>query len=155
MAVVLADLLDEKQVTLELKARTRPDALREIIATMMNSGALREPEKFLAEVADREGVHTTFMGNGGAFPHARTDLVDEIVLGIGRSREGIPFGENDELAHLIFVVGVSKKMVSDYLVCVGALARLTKGEDERAALMKAKTAAELIELLRVGSLHLE
>jgi len=155
MAVVLADLLDEKQVTLELKARTRLEALREIIGTMASAGGVRESEKFLAEVVEREEVHTTFMDNGVAFPHARTDLVDEIVLGIGRSAEGIPFGENDELAHLIFVVGVSRKMVSDYLVCVGALARLTKGENERAALMKAKTAAELIELLRVGSLLLE
>lgn len=155
MAVVLADLLEEKHVTLELKARARREALHEIVAIMGAGGTLRETEKFFLEVLAREEVHTTFMGNGVAFPHARTELTDEIVLGIGRSAAGVPFGENEERAHLIFVVGVPKRMVTDYLVCVGALARLTKDEKSRAALMQAKTAAELIELLRAGSLHLE
>ncbi len=154
MAVVLADLLEEKHVTLELAARTRAEALREIVTTMTGSGTLREMEKFLAEVIAREEVHTTYMGNGVAFPHSRTELAEEIVLGIGRSSTGIPFGENGELAHLIFVIGVPKRMVTDYLVCVGALARLTKNEKSRPALMAAQTAADLIELLRAGSLEL-
>ena len=88
------------------------------------------------------------MGNGVAFPHARTDLVKDIVLGIGRSPDGVVFGENGELAHLIFVIGVPQRMVTDYLVCVGALARLTKDAATRTALMDAATARELVEILR-------
>ena len=128
MAVVLADLLHEENIALELAAATRAEALREIVSRMTAGGALRDAGKFLAEVLAREEVHTTFIGNGVAFPHARTDLTEEIVLGIGRSRAGIPFGENGELAHLIFVIGVPERMVTDCLVCVGALARLPKGE---------------------------
>ncbi len=155
MAVVLADLLVEKHVTLELAARTRAEALREIVNTMTGSGTLRTPDQFFAEVLAREEAHTTYMGNAVAFPHARTELTDEIVLGIGRSAAGIPFGENGELAHLIFVIGVPKRMVTDYLVCVGALARLTKDESSRQALLGAASAADMIELLRTGSLQLE
>ncbi len=155
MAVVLADLLEEKHLTLELQARTRAEALREIVASMTPGGALREPEKFLAEVMAREETHTTFMGHGLAFPHARTELAEEIVLGLGRSAAGVPFGENGELAHLIFVIGVPQRMVSDYLVCVGALARLTKDEPMRRALLEADSAGEMVELLRAGSLRLE
>lgn len=155
MAVVLADLLEEKHVTLIMQARTRAEALREIIGTMTAGDVLREAEKFFAEVLAREEVHSTFMGNGVAFPHARTELVEEIVLGIGRSQKGVAFGENGERAHLIFVIGVPQRMVTDYLVCVGALARLTKGAEERATLMKAASAAEFLEILRAGSLLLE
>ena len=155
MAVVLADLLQEEHITLELKARTRAEAISEIVATMTAGETLRDPGKFLAEVMAREEVQTTFMGNGVAFPHARTELVEEIVLGIGRSSRGVAFGEKGRRAHLIFVIGVPKRMVTDYLVCVGALARLTKGADERATLMAAGSAAELSEILRAGSLLLE
>lgn len=155
MAVVLADLLEEKHVILELNARDRREALHEIVATMSAGGTLRETEKFFFEVLAREEVHTTFMGNGVAFPHARTELTDEIVLGIGRSAAGVLFGESGERAHLIFVIGVPQRMVSDYLVCVGALARLTKSAEERAALMEAGSAAELVGILRVGSLELK
>jgi mannitol/fructose-specific phosphotransferase system IIA component (Ntr-type) len=151
MAVVLADLLDAKQVTLELTAGSREEALRAIVATM----EIAAREKFLEEVLAREEVHTTLMGKGVAFPHARTDLVDEIVLGIGRSAAGVPFGPAGEPAQLIYVIGVPKKRVNDYLVCVGALARLTKAEATRAELMAAGTAEEFVELLRVGSLLLE
>ena len=151
MAVVLADLLDAKHVALEVAADSRQQALRNIVSTMH----IAEPEKFLAEVVAREEVHTTFVGNGVAFPHARTDLISEIVLGIGRSAAGVPFGENGERAHLIFVIGVPKKRVNDYLVCVGALARLTKAEETRAALMGSESAEQFVEILRAGSLLLE
>ena len=154
MAVVLSDLLHESQVILALADRTREGAVREIIATMSTPAPVRDREKFIAEVLAREETHSTFMGNGVAFPHARTDCVEEIVLGIGRSAEGVAFGENGELAQLIFVIGVPKRMVTDYLVCVGALARLTKDEETRRALMDAESAAALIEILRAGSLLL-
>ncbi len=155
MAVVLSDLLDENSVTLELRASDRDEALREIVATMCGPVDACEEEKFLGEVIARENVHTTFMGHGIAFPHARTEWVEKIVLGIGRSRAGIVFGAEGELAHLVFVIGVPKRMVTDYLVCVGALARITKAEATRTALMEAGTAADLLQILREGSLRLE
>ena len=155
MAVVLADLLDEQHVTLELHAATAEEALAQIIETMRASGSVTEPEKLLSEVLAREKVNSTFMGRGVAFPHARTNLVTQIVLGIGRSADGVPFGRNGELAHLIFAVAVPQRMVTDYLVCVGALARLVRDEKTRAGLDSATTAAEFVELLRAGSVLLE
>jgi len=154
MAVVLADLLEEKHVTLDLRAATRDEALREIILTMRGPKEVRDTEKFLAEVIAREAAHT-FMGDGVALPHARTELVERIVLGIGRSRVGVPWGEEGERAYLLFLIGVPQRMITDYLVCVGALARLTKDETTRAALMKTGSAKELVEILRTGSLVLE
>ncbi len=155
MPATLADLLEERHITLDLRSEGREEALREIISLMKVTPAVVDAEKFLQEVLAREEAHTTFMGDGVAFPHARTDLVTRIVLGIARSREGVPFAENGEPAHLIFVIGVPTRMVTDYLVCVGALARITKDPANRAALMDAETAAEFSELLRAASLLLE
>ena len=155
MAVMLADLLDERHVTLELRARTREEALREIVATMSAAGSVVEVEQLLAEVVARETASSTMMGRGVAFPHARTALVTQIVLGIGRSRAGVPFGENAELAHLLFVVAVPQRRLTDYLVCVGALARLVRDEEMRTALDAAATPAEFVGLLRAASLLLE
>ena len=151
MAVVLADLLDAGRVVLDLTAGSKEEALRTIVARMQ----IAEAEKFLAEIMAREDVQTTLVGKGVAFPHARTDLVRNMVLGIGRSADGVPFGKDGEAAQLIFVIGVPKKMVNSYLVCVGALARLTKNEETRAELMNATSPAEFVEILRAGSLLLE
>jgi mannitol/fructose-specific phosphotransferase system IIA component (Ntr-type) len=150
MALALAEILDERNVVLELAAPTRDEALREIISAMN----VPNPDAFLREVIAREELNTTLMPNGVAFPHARTDLVQRIVLGIGRSANGVEFGP-DARAQLIFVVGVPRRMVTDYLVCVGAIARLVRNSETRTALLASATAAELIELMRAGSMLLE
>lgn len=155
MAVVLSDVLNAAQVTLELQAKSRDDALREIIGTMQKQMRLAEPEKFIGEVLAREQVHSTYMGSGIAFPHARTNAVQAIILGAGRSREGIVFGGKKERAHLLFVIAVPRRMVNDYLVCVGALARVMSDAANREALMQAPTPEEFIELIRAASLELK
>jgi mannitol/fructose-specific phosphotransferase system IIA component (Ntr-type) len=155
MAVVLADLLDEKQIELELRTRTRDDALCEIVDLLRANGKISDGKKFLDTVIAREQAASTVAEHGIAFPHARTDLVKKIVLGIGRSKEGVRFEKSEEPIHLIFVIGVPKQMIQDYLVCVGAIARLAKDDSIRAALLEAKTKAEFIERLRSASLLLE
>ena len=94
MAIALADLLDEKQVILRLRSRKPANALREIVQLLAENRRIDQPEKFLEQVIAREQVHPSVVEQGIVFPHARTDLVEKIVLGIGRSRAGIPFGEN-------------------------------------------------------------
>lgn len=147
--------LDAGRVILELRAPDRDAALREIVAVMARGGEVREAEKFIGQVLAREKATSTFVGHGVAFPHARTDLVSEIVLGIGRSAPGVEFGPRGERANLIFLLGVPIRMVTNYLVCVGALARITKEEKTRAALMNAATTAEFVEILREAWLLLE
>jgi mannitol/fructose-specific phosphotransferase system IIA component (Ntr-type) len=44
-------------------------------------------------------------------------------------------------------------MVTTYLVCVGALARVVKDKARRDALMAATTAEEFVELMREASLE--
>ena len=146
MPIAPADLLHEQQVILRLRSRKPANAIREIV-DVLASGKIAKPEAFLEQVLAREQTHASVVENGVAFPHVRTDLVDEIVIGIGRSRAGIPFGENQQRAHLIFVIGVPERLLSDYLVCVGTLARLVKDETIRSKLLNAGTPHEFVEAL--------
>src|SRR5881392_4202366 len=145
MAITLTDLLDEKQVMLGLRSRKLPNALREIIDLLAENGKIDNPEAFFEKVLAREQAHPSVVGNGAVFPHARTDLVNEIVVGIGRSRAGIPVGPNRQRAQLIFVIGVPERLVNDYLICVGTLARLVKDDAVRETLLKAETAREFLD----------
>ena len=147
MAIALTDLLDEKQVILGLRSRKVANALREIIELLAQSGKIQNPQGFFEKVLAREEAHASVVENGVAFPHARTDLVDEIVLGIGRSRAGIPFGHNGVRARLIFVIGVPERLVNDYLICVGTLARLVRDDTIRSALLHVQTPREFIDAL--------
>ena len=147
MAIALADLLDEKQVILRLRSRKPANALREIVGLLAENRKIDQPAKFLEQVLGREQVHPSVVEQGVAFPHARTDLVEEIILGIGRSRAGIPFGENGVRTHLIFLIGVPQQLVNDYLICVGTLARLVKDDAIRSTLLRAETPREFLDAL--------
>jgi len=147
MAIALSELLDEKQVILRLRSRKLPNALREIIQVLAQNGKIDDAEIFLEEVLAREQAHPSVVENGVAFPHARTDLVDEIVIGIGRSRAGIPIVADHQRAQLIFVIGVPERLLNDYLICVGTLARLVKNDAIRSNLLQAETPREFIDAL--------
>ena len=155
MPIALSNLLTEQQVILRLRSRKSVNAIREIVdvlASDISGRKIDNAEAFLEQVLAREQTHPSAVENGVAFPHARTDLVDEIVIGVGRSRAGISFGENQQRAHLIFVIGVPERLLSDYLVCVGTLARLVKNETIRSRLLNAETPHEFIEALTAETL---
>lgn len=147
MPIALSDLLEERHVILGLRSRKPANAIREIVQMLAYTGKIARPEAFLEQVLARERTHPSTVENGVAFPHARTDLVDEIVAGVGRSRAGIAFGDNQPRAYLIFVIGVPERLVGDYLICVGTLARLVKDETIRSKLIAAGTPREFIGAL--------
>lgn len=147
MAITLADLLDEKQVLMRLHSRKPANAVREIVQLLADNRQLDKPEVFLEQVLARERAHPSVVENQAAFPHARTDLVDKIILGIGRSRAGIPFGQNGARARLIFVIGVPQQLINDYLICVGMLARMVKDDAIRSRLLSAETPRDFLDAL--------
>ncbi len=147
MAIALADLLDQKQIVLNLRAQTQTEAVREIIQSLVANGKIDDPEKFLEQVLAREKINSTYADDGVAFPHARTDLLDEFVLGIGRSETGIPWTGKGEVANLIFLIGVPEKLVTDYLIVIGTIARVTKDRALRTLLLHAENVDEFIETM--------
>src|SRR5258708_19657440 len=115
MALALAELIDPRQIALNLRARTHSEALREIVDLLVSAEKIDNREKFLEELRAREMTNSTYAADGVAFPHARTKLVDEILVGIGRSEAGIPWTEKGEVAHLIFLIPLPQRLISDYL----------------------------------------
>jgi mannitol/fructose-specific phosphotransferase system IIA component (Ntr-type) len=147
MSIALADLIDPKQLVLNLRARTQAEAMRAIVDLLVGAGKINNPEKFLEQLRARETTNSTYAADGVAFPHARTKLVDEIVVGVGRSEAGIPWTDNGETAHLIFLIAVPERLISDYLVVVGAIARITKDRPLRTLLLHAENVDEFIGTL--------
>ncbi|PYJ41471.1 MAG: PTS glucose transporter subunit IIA [Verrucomicrobia bacterium] len=147
MAIALADILNERQIALQLKPRRKTNALREMVDLFALNETVSQPNLFLGQVLAREDTSSTLAENGVAFPHARTDLVDRIALAIGRSRAGILWNADGDRAHLIFLIAVPQQLVNDYLIVVGTLARITKDEDRLNALLNGATPAEFIATL--------
>lgn len=148
MPIALVDLLDERLIRLDLRAADQGGAIRELVEVLAANGKIDHAKAFADAVIERERTTSTLAENAVAFPHARTNLVDEIVLAIGRSEKGIPWPDVESPAQLIFLIGVPQKMQSDYLVVVGTIARTIKDDALRTLLVHAENIADFIATMQ-------
>ena len=81
----LANLLMERRVTMNLRARTKDEAVVELLELITAEGISLDPDAILESIREREEMENTSYGRGFAFPHARTDAVKEMYILIGVS----------------------------------------------------------------------
>ena len=138
----LAELIQPQFVLLDLKETKRTAAIHEVAKLLEKDPDMVNFQSFYDELLARERLEATSLGYGVAFPHARTDHVKKMVLAAGRSPAGVVFENSGETIHLIFVIGTPRRMVTEYLALVGAMARLLRSEEVRRKLMSARTPEE-------------
>ncbi|MGD0016942.1 MAG: PTS sugar transporter subunit IIA [Verrucomicrobiia bacterium] len=144
----LASLLAPEMIKLNLCARDKTPALREVAELLAQHQSIHNFEVFFQEILARERVSNTALGHDVAIPHARTDQCAKILIAVGRSSEGVDFETKDgQRVHLIFLIGTPKQMVTDYLRVVGNLARLLRQDDVRRRLLEAPDPASFIKVI--------
>ena len=135
----LVELVQPNLVLLDLKETKRTAAIHEVAKLLEKDPDVLNFQSFYDELLARERLEATSLGYGVAFPHARTDHVKKMVLAVGRSSTGVLFENSGEKIHFIFVIGTPRRMVTEYLALVGAMARLLRSDEVRQKLLAAKT----------------
>ncbi|HUI07490.1 MAG TPA: PTS sugar transporter subunit IIA [Verrucomicrobiae bacterium] len=144
----IASLLTPETIKLELQANQKVAALREVAELLAQNRCVSDFEAFFNEILQRERVSNTALGHDVAIPHARTDQCSDILVAVGRTREGIDFEAKDgQPVRLIFLIGTPRQMVTDYLRVVGNLARLLRQDDLRQRLLDAPDPAAFIKII--------
>jgi fructose-specific phosphotransferase system IIA component len=147
----IASLLSPETIQLELQNTQKVSALREVAELLAQSKCVGDFEAFFNEILQRERVSNTALGHDVAIPHARTDQCSDILIAVGRSRQGIDFEAKDgNPVRLIFLIGTPKQMVTDYLRVVGTLARLLRQDDLRQRLLDAPDATSFIKIIEAA-----
>jgi len=147
-AAKVAALLKPEAFNLNLQARNKTDALREVAGLLVPSQRVANFEAFFNEILERERVSNTALGHEVAIPHARTEQCSEILIAVGRSVAGVDFeSKGDQPVRLIFLIGTPKQMVTEYLRVVGNLARLLRQDSLREKLLAAPDPATFIKLM--------
>ena len=67
----LTDLLKPENIKIPLDAKTKTEAISELVNLLAANGEIKEPKKVLDSVLDREATRTTGIGNGLAIPHGK------------------------------------------------------------------------------------
>jgi mannitol/fructose-specific phosphotransferase system IIA component (Ntr-type)/voltage-gated potassium channel Kch len=145
--VSLRDAIAAGAVVLDLAGTTREAVIEELAAAVPEERLPRD--SLVAELAiARELEHSSDLGVGVAFPHARSPSLTAPILALGRSSLGVPFSEAAaEPVRLIFLLLTPEDQLDLHLSLLSQLARLARDADARERLGHAKSRQEILEIL--------
>ena len=144
----LTDILVRDACRIEMSARTKKEALRELSAALCESANGLAATELLDMLLEREKLGTTAMGDGVAIPHARIESLDHLLGSFGRSREGVDFDSIDgEPAHLFFLLVAPGQGGSAHLLTLAKLSRMLASDAFRARLAEVHSSDELFSAI--------
>ena len=93
----LMDFIVPQAVIADLKAASRDEALRELVASLAAAGAMPKTavDEVVASLVKREQNGSTGFGKGVAVPHVKHPSVKKMAGTIGRSAGGLDFAALD------------------------------------------------------------
>lgn len=152
----LSELLNPQAITTRLKARSKRDAIVELVELLESAHGIQSQGEILDRVQRRETMMSTGIGNGVAIPHGKARAVDRLVAVCGVSREGIEFESVDGEPATLFVLLVAPESGGAMHVRVLAnISRLLKEESVRRQLREAENpGAFLAALLAAEAVHI-
>jgi len=147
----ISSLLNPEAIRLNLAGEGRDDVLRALVALVP---PLRqrpaEQDRLLQALIEREGLHSTGIGEGLALPHTRSTLgglVDQPLVVMGRHPNGVPFGAIDGKPVQLFFLLLTTSM-TEHLHLLARLSRLLRHAALRGELLMAREPAEAIAAIR-------
>ncbi len=144
----VSEYMNKEQCIVSLSARTKEEAIVEIIGKLSASGKVIDRERFIADIMKRESLGSTGIGHHIAIPHAPTEGIESFLIGFGRSAEGIDFNSLDgEAVHLIFLMGTHPSELNMYLKLLAKLSKLLNEEAFRQSLMAAESVDEVMDII--------
>ncbi len=139
--------LDEDYVVLDVKSRDRMEALREIVDKIPHNGRIRNKEKALRDLLDREKLSTTGIGGGFAIPHVLTEEANLPTLVFARSTEGVDFQAKDgKPVHIILVAFANPRKKNFFIQCLYHAVQTLKDEEVFQKLLEAETPLEVLSV---------
>lgn len=144
----LSMLLPEELVILELSAREKNTAIKELAQKMVDANRINSLESYLKAVLKREKECTTGIGFGVGIPHGKSDAVKQPSLAFGRSKEGVIYDSMDgKPVHLLFLIAVPENSTNEHLKILSQLSRKLMHQEIRERLIQAKTPEEIYSIL--------
>jgi nitrogen PTS system EIIA component len=141
------DFLSEDCIRLDLRARDRGSALH-ALAGMLAARAKAPLEQLEEQLAARERISSTAIGEGVAIPHCRFERLRHITACVAVQREGVDFGARDGRPVRLFVTLASPAHApGTHLNVLARIAALLRDVRLRQALMEAPSAAAVRALL--------
>lgn len=154
----LLGFLSEDAVILDMQARTKEEAIRELLTATQKAGgvAQKDVESIYKQILEREKRGSTGLGEGIAIPHVKDcKEVKGLVGAFGRIKQGIKYDAIDGLpVKLMFLILGGEGTAGDHVKILKTLASLRMNEHFLRFLRDAKDKDGVVDVIKemAGSL---
>ena len=144
----LSEILKPQNIKVPLEAKTKSDAIAELVNLLAANGEVVDAKQVLDAVLDREATRTTGIGNGLAIPHGKCNGAAHLSMAIGRPATPIDFQAIDgRPVNLIWLLTSPPDKTGPHIHALARISRLMTIEKFRAALASAKSAQEMYDAI--------
>ncbi|HAP56228.1 MAG: PTS sugar transporter subunit IIA [Sphaerochaeta sp.] len=143
------DVLDKNLVKVPLMHTDKRGIINELVEVIAKAKgySTQQFEQILDAVLNRESLGSTGIGNGIAIPHAKTDVVEQVVMVVGISRFPVDFDSPDgQKSRIFFLVLAPSKQASAHVELLASIARTCTSQVFRRMLEQARDNEEVVRL---------
>lgn len=147
----ITDYIKVETINLDLKGKNKNAVIKELYEGLKETNIIKNPELGLNDIFSREEMGTTGIGKEVAVPHAKTTTVNELIITIGISKDGVEYGtleDEKEKVKIIFMFLCPVDDTKEYLRVLARISRVIKEDRFRENLLKAKTQEEIMEIIK-------
>ena len=147
----LSELLRREAVLLGVKSLDKWQVIERLTDLLVTSGRLPEGKRrpVLDALLARERSMSTGMENGIAIPHCSLEEIDDTLVTLGVSQDGLEFESIDgKPTHLILLLVTPKNRTKVHIRTLAEIAKLLNDSGFRDRLVKAGSSEQVLELVR-------
>lgn len=145
----LGEHLAKEHILPNLTSSHKGGVLMELLAPLGKTYPEMDTDLAVRVLLDREKLGTTGIGDGIAIPHGKLDDLDEVIVMVGRSKEGVDFESLDGKPCTIFFLVLAPEQVAGmHLRVLAQISRILKDETFRNEFMKAADVDDLWQILK-------
>ena len=123
-----------------LNAKSRDEALGEMLQLMSEEGFVERPDMLLEAAISRESIIPTAIEHGLAFPHVRGVEGGGLIFAVGLKKQGISFGApKNRLTKIIFFIVIPLAASAFYLQLITGLMETFRDAATRNKLLECKS----------------
>jgi len=152
----LANMLKEEFIIENLQATSKEKAIDELLDLLIRSKPGINIDKIRSMIWEREEIENTSYGHGFAFPHARTDEVDDMFILLGISSTGLDGKIPDSVPLQVVVLLLTPSNISKlYLQTLSAFASFARMEGNRERIISARSGSDIIDVIWQSGVTIE
>ena len=144
----ITDLLSEKSIELNVKAKDKNDIINKMTELMLKTGRITDLNEYKELVLKREEEGSTGVGEGIAIPHGKGNCVTEPGLVAMVVPEGVEYDALDgKPVNLLFMIAAPNTNSNIHLDVLSRLSTMLMDAEFKNKLISAKSKKEFLEII--------